>query len=81
MSKCFLFSLPMHRVSGTLYLNAPDCALGKELYFFCSDNLQLFPVSNVQILPSMRFSQVHKLSGKTTKYKESWGLGRERDEG
>lgn len=81
MFKCVLFSLLMDRVPGTFYLNAPDCAPGKELYFFCSDNLQLFPISNVQILPSIKFSQVHKLSGKTTKHKETRDLGRERNEG
>lgn len=81
MFKCFLFSVPTERVFSTFYLNAPDCAPGRELYFFCSDNLQLFPILNIQMLPSMKFSQVHKLSGKTTKYKESWDLGRERDEG
>lgn len=81
MFKCFLFSLPMDRVPGMFYVKAPDCAPGRELYFFCSDNLQLFPVSNVQIIPSIKFSQVQKLSGKTAKYKETRDLGRERDEG
>lgn len=71
----------MDRVPSTFYVKAPDCAPGKELYFFSSDNLQLFPISNVQILSSIKFSQVHKLSGKTTKYKETWDLGRERAEG
>lgn len=71
----------MDRGPGTFYLKAPDCAPGRELYFFCSDNLHLFPISNVQILPSIKFSQVHKLSGKTTKYKETRDLGRERNEG
>lgn len=74
MFKCSLLSLPMDRVPGTFYVKAPDCAPGKELYFLCSDNLQLFPISNVQILPFLKFSQVHQLSGKTTKYKETGTL-------
>lgn len=68
------------RSPGIFYLNVPDHTLREELFFFCSDNLQLFPISNVQILPSKKFSQIHKLSGKT-KHKETWDLGRERNEG
>lgn len=71
MFKCIHFSLPLDRVPGTFYLKAPHCTPGKELYFYSSDNLQLFPISNVQILPPIKLSQVRKLSDKTTKYKET----------
>lgn len=84
MFKCFLFSLLMDRVPGIVYPKATDSARGKRAVLFCcccSDNLQLFLIANIQILPSIKFSQVHKLSDKATKYKETQDLARERNEG
>lgn len=76
MFKCCLFSLfisrTTFRVPGIFYLNLPDHTLGEELFFFCSDNLQLFPISNVQIPPSIKFSQIHNyLAKQNTKRPET----------
>jgi hypothetical protein len=55
----------------------------EEHYFsiLITFNFPYFKCPNTQTLPSEKFSQVHKLSGKITKYKKTQDLGRDRDEG